>query len=56
MLRNQKPHQEEPKEVLMNFKLTHTLAEDFKSVCKKEYRNMSAIVRELINNYTQPRK
>ena len=51
----EKPHQEDPKEVLMNFKFTKQLAEDLRTVCKKEYRNKSAVVRQIIHNYTQPR-
>jgi len=50
-----KEHQDDPKEILMNFKLTPKLADEFRTICKKEYRNMSAIVRELIHKYTQPR-
>ena len=51
----QRNHQEEPKEVLMNFKFSRELAEDIRKDCKKEFRNMSAVVRQLIKNYTQPR-
>ncbi len=43
------------KEVLMNFKFSTELAKNFRQVCKKEMRNMSAVVRKLVNNYTQPR-
>ena len=46
---------EQPKEVLMNFKFTPELAKNLRDVCKKEMRNMSAVVRKLIENYTQPR-
>ena len=46
---------EQPKEILMNFKFSKELATDLKTVCKKEMRNMSAVVRRLIQNYTQPR-
>jgi len=51
----QNNHREEPKEVLMNFKFTKELARDLRNVCKKEYRSMSAVVRRLIQNYTEPR-
>jgi len=37
------------------YKLTQEIAEDLKKVCDKEMRNMSAVVRQLIKNYTQPR-
>jgi len=37
------------------YKLTKEIAEDLKKVCDKEMRNMSAVVRQLIKNYTQPR-
>jgi len=37
------------------YKLTQELARDLKTVCDKEMRNMSAVVRQLIKNYTQPR-
>ena len=37
------------------YKLTQEIAEDLKKVCHKEMRNMSAVVRQLIKNYTQPR-
>ena len=35
-----KEHQDDPKEILMNFKLTPKLADEFRTICKKEYRNM----------------
>ena len=47
--------EEQPKEVLMNFKFSKELADNLRIVCKKEMRNMSAVVRQLIKNYTQPR-
>ena len=37
------------------YKLPLELARDLKTVCDKEMRNMSAVVRQLIKNYTQPR-
>ena len=37
------------------YKLPLELARDLKKVCDKEMRNMSAVVRQLIKNYTQPR-
>jgi len=46
---------EQPKEVLMNFRFPEELATDLKTVCKKEMRNMSAVIRRLVKNYTQPR-
>jgi|ETNmetMinimDraft_30_1059905.scaffolds.fasta_scaffold326511_1 uncharacterized membrane-anchored protein YhcB (DUF1043 family) len=49
------PLEEQPKEVLMNFKFSKELADNLRTVCKKEYRNMSVLVRRLIENYTQPR-
>jgi hypothetical protein len=47
--------EEQPKEVLMNFKFSKELADNLRIVCKKEMRNMSVVVRRLIQNYTQPR-
>ena len=40
---------------LDNFKFTKELARELRNVCKKEYRSMSAVVRRLIQNYTEPR-
>ena len=37
------------------YKLPLELAINLKKVCDKEMRNMSAVVRQLIKNYTQPR-
>jgi len=37
------------------YKLTPELVRNLKKVCDKEMRNMSAVVRQLIKNYTQPR-
>ena len=47
--------EDQEKEVLMNFRFSKELATNFSNVCKKEMRNMSAVVRKLVVNYTNPR-
>ena len=47
--------EDQEKEVLMNFRFSKELAKNFSNVCKKEMRNMSAVVRKLVVNYTNPR-
>ena len=44
---------EEPKEILMNFKLSRRLFNNLEAVCKKEFRTKSAVVRMLLQKYTQ---
>ena len=45
----------ETKLIPRTFKFTPELARDLKKVCEKEMRNMSAVIRQLVKNYTQPR-
>ncbi len=47
--------EDQPKEVLMNFKLSKELFENLKNVCRKEHRSKSMLLRMIINNYTAPR-
>ena len=44
-----------PRLVPRTYKLPLELARDLKKVCEKEMRNMSAVIRRLVKNYTQPR-
>jgi predicted DNA-binding protein len=47
--------EDQPKEVIMNFKLSRQLFNNLKNVCKKEHRSKSMLLRMIINNYTAPR-
>ena len=46
---------EEPKEILMNFKLSRKLFNNLEAVARKEFRTKSALVRMLLQKYTDPR-
>ena len=47
--------EKEPKEILMNFKLSRKLFNNLEAVARKEFRTKSALVRMLLQKYTDPR-